>query len=64
MKRINILLIMAGVLLLSSCSIRIFRRPDPCVKLQSEGYKKMKRKKPFEFHYKYLKPKYRYKRQR
>ena len=63
MKQINLLvLLIAGVLLLDSCSVRIFRRPDPCVAMQSEGYKKKKLKKHHKFHYKYLEPKYRYKR--
>jgi hypothetical protein len=62
MKQINLLvLLIAGVLLLDSCSVRIFRRPDPCVEMQSEGYKKKKLKKHHKFHYKYLEPKYRYK---
>ena len=60
MKQISLLLLMLGVLLISSCSvIKVFRRPDPCIRLQSEGYKKKKLIKPF--HYEYLKPKYRYK---
>ena len=61
MKQINLLLLIAGVLLLDSCSMRLFHRPDPCIRLQSEGYKKKQWKRQHKFHYKYLEPKYRYK---
>jgi hypothetical protein len=61
MKQIILLLLIAGVLLSSCSAVKLFRRPDPCVKLQSEGYKKKKLKKQKTFYYKYSKPKYRYK---